>query len=106
MDILTPELIAWAEGMGLTATIGIVLLAYILKILIPAQQKLFQDALKQEQEAHAKMVERLSESNEKAFDQFTTVLTEQNRQMERLAEAVNKLHGMFLADDGTSRMVG
>ncbi len=103
--LVTSELLVWAESMGLPATIGVILLVYILKILIPAQQKLFQEALKQEQDAHAKMIERLSDSNEKAFTQFASVLTEQNRQMERLAEAVNKLHGMFLADDGSNRAV-
>tara|TARA_Y100001963_G_scaffold133204_1_gene192607 strand:+ start:331 stop:654 length:324 start_codon:yes stop_codon:yes gene_type:complete len=96
---MSPEVIAWAESLGFSATVGLVLLGYILKVLIPAQQKMFQEALKAEQEAHGKLIQAMTDSNEKAFSQFAQVLIEQNRQIERLAEAVNKLHGMFLAED-------
>ena len=95
------EVIVWAESLGFPAAIGLVLLGYILKVLIPAQQKMFQEALKAEQEAHSKLIQAMTDSNEKAFSQFAQVLVEQNRQIERLAEAVNKLHGMFLAADGS-----
>ena len=95
--LMSPEMLAWAESLGFPAGIGLVLLGYILKVLIPAQQKMFQEALKAEQEAHSKLIQAMTDSNEKAFSQFAHVLVEQNRQIERLAEAVNKLHGMFLA---------
>ena len=99
--LLTPEVISWAESLGFSATVGLILLGYILKVLIPAQQRMFQEALKAEQEAHGKLIQAMTDSNEKAFSQFAQVLIEQNRQIERLAEAVNKLHGMFLAEDGS-----
>ena len=103
---MTSDLLLMVESLGLPAALGVGLLAYVVKVIIPAQQKVFQKALSKEQETHMRLVEQLSASNEKAFNQFSTVLTEQSRQIERLAEAVNKLHGMFLAEDGSTRAVG
>ena len=89
---------------GLPAGLGVVVVMYLLKVIIPEQQRLFRDTIKSEQETHKSLMDRLTTVIENEGAQTRNTLNNLDNTIKNHTEAVYKMYGhsMTVYENGVS----
>ena len=101
---MDPSTFEWLLQAGIPAGLGVIVVMYLLKYLIPNQQALFkqaltdqqaifQTAISTEQQVHTASMEQLSGVLRDESTQTRQTISELSSQVQQLSEAVFKLYG-------------
>lgn len=98
---------------GIPAGLGVVVVMYLMKTIIPDMQKTFReemaasrqtfkDALDSEQRVHTTMMNQLSEAVRDESKQTRAAIQQLDNSTKTLAQTVNKLYGATMSDERKS----
>ncbi len=89
---------------GIPAGLGVVVVMYLLKVIIPEQQRLFRDTIKSEQDTHKAIMDKVASTMENESAQTRATLTSLDQTIRQHTEAVYKLYGhsMTVLENGVS----
>ena len=82
---------------GVPAGLGVFVVMYLLRVIIPQQQQLFRETIKSEQDTHKVMMTQLSKTLEREGEATRVTLTSLDTSTKQLSQAVFKLYGQSMA---------
>lgn len=93
---------------GIPTGLGVYIVMHLLKVTIPAQQKVFKDALESEQRTHAALMNQVTAALQSEGQQTRAAIERLNTTSMKLTEVVYKMSGVVstLPTDGESRRTG
>jgi hypothetical protein len=89
---------------GVPAGLGVFVVMYLLKVIIPQQQQLFRDTIKSEQDTHRSIMDRIAATVESEGSQTRATLNNLDTTIKKHTEAVYKMYGhsMTVYENGVS----
>ena len=78
---------------GVPTGLGVFVVMYLLKVIIPQQQELFKETIKSEQETHKAMMDKIAKTLESESSQTRATLASLDQTIRSHTEAVYKLYG-------------
>jgi hypothetical protein len=90
---------------GIPTGLGVYIVMHLLKVTIPAQQKVFKEALESEQRTHAILMNQVTTTLQNEGQQTRAAIERLNATSMKLTEVVYKMSGVVstLPADGDSR---
>jgi hypothetical protein len=89
----TPLVLDFIVKTGIPAGLGVVVVMYLLKVIIPEQQRLFRETIKSEQDTHKAIMDRITSVIENEGAQTRSTLASLDTTIRNHTEAVYKMYG-------------
>ncbi len=89
---------------GVPAGLGVFVVMYLLRVIIPQQQQVFKETIKSEQETHKNIMDKVAKSIESEGAQTRATLASLDQTIRSHTEAVYKMYGhsMTVYDNGSA----